>query len=192
MPSMRGVNTLNGNQMIEPRGVGSSESPEDFFEPLYPESTSLDAHLFLPAVRLFEDIVKEPKAAADSEMRKAEGQFDKIVDSILGNSFRNDSLPPLRLDEQYTPPRLIKRVKPDYPVEARLRRIEGTVILEATTDEHGIVKDIKVQRSIPALNQAAVEAVRQWIYEPMIINGRPRKVIFRVTVNFELTKPDKF
>jgi len=45
---------------------------------------------------------------------------------------------------------------------------------------------VKVLRSIPLLDQAAIDAVRQWQYEPMIINGRPRGVIFTVTVTFKL------
>ena len=45
---------------------------------------------------------------------------------------------------------------------------------------------MKILRSIPLLDQAAIDAVRQWVYEPMIINGRPRGVIFTVTVRFTL------
>jgi protein TonB len=45
---------------------------------------------------------------------------------------------------------------------------------------------MKVLRSIPLLDQAALDAVRQWVYEPMVINGRPRGVIFTVTVTFKL------
>jgi len=62
------------------------------------------------------------------------------------------------------------------------------VILEATTDEYGRVKHVKVLRSIRLLDPAAIEAVKQWMYEPMIINGRPRAVIFRVTVTFNLLR----
>ncbi|MCK4336486.1 MAG: energy transducer TonB, partial [Candidatus Aminicenantes bacterium] len=45
---------------------------------------------------------------------------------------------------------------------------------------------VKILRSIPLLDQAAFDAVRQWVYEPMVINGRPRSVIFTVTVIFKL------
>lgn len=77
-------------------------------------------------------------------------------------------------------------VAPIYPEIARQARIEGIVIIEATTDIYGRVIDVKVLRSIPLLDQAAIDAVRQWVYEPMIINGRPRPVIFTVTVRFQL------
>ncbi|MBP1770759.1 MAG: transport protein TonB, partial [Candidatus Aminicenantes bacterium] len=65
-------------------------------------------------------------------------------------------------------------------------RVEGIVIVEATTDVYGRVTGVKVLRSIPLLDQAAIDAVRQWVYEPMILNGRPRPVVFTVTVRFQL------
>jgi protein TonB len=64
--------------------------------------------------------------------------------------------------------------------------VGGVVIFEATTDVYGRVIGVKVLRSIPLLDQAAVDAVRQWVYEPMVINGRPRPVVFTVTVTFQL------
>ena len=84
------------------------------------------------------------------------------------------------------PPRLVKRVDPVYPEIARQARIHGAVKLEATTDVYGRVRDVRVLESIPLLDQAAMDAVRQWIYEPMVINGCPRSVTFNVTVRFVL------
>jgi len=84
------------------------------------------------------------------------------------------------------PPKLIKKVEPLYPEIARQARVEGIVIIEATTDIYGRVASVKILRSIPLLDQSAVDAVRQWVYEPMVINGKPRGVIFVVTVTFTL------
>jgi len=84
------------------------------------------------------------------------------------------------------PPKLIKKVEPLYPEIARQARVEGIVIIEATTDIYGRVASVKILRSIPLLDQSAVDAVRQWLYEPMVINGKPRGVIFVVTVTFKL------
>jgi protein TonB len=83
-------------------------------------------------------------------------------------------------------PKLLKRVEPDYPEIAQQARVQGTVILEATTDVYGRVVSVKILRSVPLLDGAAIDAVRRWIYEPMVINGRPRGVTFTVTVRFEL------
>ena len=93
--------------------------------------------------------------------------------------------PPIRALGDIKPPRLIKTVKPVYPQEAKDEGIEGVVIVEAETDIYGRVKRVKVLRSIPALDHAAIDAVKQWVYEPMIVNGEPREVIFTVTVQFQ-------
>lgn len=114
--------------------------------------------------------------------------FKSVVRGALIRLIESDSNMPVRLEGQFIPPKPINRVKPRYPLKARQARVEGVVILEAATDEFGRVKHVKVLRSIRSLDQAAVEAVKQWIYEPMIINGRPRSVIFKVTVNFILER----
>jgi TonB family protein len=84
------------------------------------------------------------------------------------------------------PPKLIKEVDPVYPEIARQVWVEGVVILEAKTDEYGNVVDVRVLRSIPLLDQAAIDAVRKWKYEPLVVDGKPRKVLFTVAVRFAL------
>jgi protein TonB len=92
----------------------------------------------------------------------------------------------IRAIGEVKPPKLVRRVEPDYPEMARLARVQGVVILEATTDVYGRVTAVRVLKSAPLLDEAAVGAVRQWIYEPLVINGRPRPVTFSVTVRFVL------
>ena len=84
------------------------------------------------------------------------------------------------------PPRLVKSVDPVYPEEAKKKKISGIVILEARTSETGDVEGVLVLRSVPGLDEAAIAAVKQWKYEPMLINGKPQKVVFTVTVRFML------
>ena len=93
---------------------------------------------------------------------------------------------PVRAIGETKPPRFIKQVDPIYPEVAKKARIEGVVILEVETDIYGRVQNTKILRSIPLLDQAAIDAVRQWVYEPLIISGKPRGVIFTVTVRFTL------
>ena len=93
---------------------------------------------------------------------------------------------PVRAGGEIRAPRLIRRVDPLYPELARQARVGGVVIVEAVTDVYGRVQTVRVLRSIPLLDQAAIDAVRQWVYEPMLINGKPRGVIFTVTVTFKL------
>jgi len=92
----------------------------------------------------------------------------------------------VRMIGDLTPPKLLRMVGPVYPEIARRARAEGVVILEATTDLDGRVSNIKVLRSIPLLDQAAIECLKQWVYEPKIIDGKPRKAVFTVTVRFSL------
>lgn len=95
---------------------------------------------------------------------------------------------PLRIMSEIERPKMIKQVDPVYPQIARQARVGGTVIVEATTDIYGRVDDVKILRSIPLLDQAAVDAVKQWVYEPFLVNGKPREVSFIVAVPFDLEK----
>ncbi len=94
-------------------------------------------------------------------------------------------------DEKVKPPKLVKEVKPVYPDKAAKAGVEGVVIMEATTDTYGRVAAVKVLRGIPLLDQAAIDAVKQWVYEPMVIDGKPRPMVFTVTVRFALDKDKK-
>ena len=60
------------------------------------------------------------------------------------------------------------------------------MIIEATIGADGRVRDTRVLRSVPLLDDAALSAVRQWEYEPTLLNGKPVAVIMTVTVNFRL------
>lgn len=86
------------------------------------------------------------------------------------------------------PPKLIRRIAPQYPIAAKKARIEGKVIISAVTDIYGKVTELQVMEGHPLLRGAAVQAVRQWIYEPYIIRGIPKPVQFRVTVHFQFTR----
>jgi TonB family protein len=83
-------------------------------------------------------------------------------------------------------PRKLVHVPPTYPPEALQARVQGTVILECAIGPDGRVTGMEVKRGNPLLDDAAREAVRQWVYEPTRINGVPVPVVMTVTVNFEL------
>ncbi len=109
------------------------------------------------------------------------GVVGSVLEKVVGRPEE-----PVIAQGQMRPPKLFKKVAPIYPEIAREAHIEGPVVIEATTDIYGRVVSWKVLHSIPLLDQAALDAVRQWIYEPLIINGKPRGVIFTVTVRFQL------
>ncbi|MBA7702723.1 hypothetical protein ES703_111493 [subsurface metagenome] len=85
------------------------------------------------------------------------------------------------------PPKLIKKVDPIYPAEARKEGISGVVLLSVRSDEQGNIVGVKIVKSPhELLSKASVEAVKQWKYEPMLIKGKPMPIIFTVTMTFKL------
>lgn len=83
-------------------------------------------------------------------------------------------------------PEAIKRVAPRYPDLAREAGVDGTVLVQALVDKSGRVRDVKVQKSVPMLDQAAIEAVKQWTFKPALSNNKPVAVWVAVPVKFSL------
>jgi TonB family protein len=84
-------------------------------------------------------------------------------------------------------PRKVKDVPPRYPDIAKLAGVQGVVILECLITPEGKVANVRVLRGIPLLDEAALEAVRQWEYTPTLLDDVPVRVIMTVTVNFRLS-----
>jgi len=90
---------------------------------------------------------------------------------------------PVRVGGNSMPPKT-KDVRPVYPPEAKKARAEGMVIIEVTLTSEGRVQDARILRGIPLLDQAALDCVRQWEYEPTVLKGVPVPVVMTVTVRF--------
>ena len=130
-----------------------------------------------------------------------DGQPSAALDPVLQNILRK-AMPqppppqmskagqPLRIRPggNVIPPKLIYQPKPDYPQLARMARIEGAVELEAVISKEGTIEELKVLRGHPLLVKAALEAVRQWRYQPTLLNGEPIEVVTEITVNFRLAE----
>jgi protein TonB len=84
------------------------------------------------------------------------------------------------------PPRKIKDVKPAFPQRALSERAHGTIVIEATIGADGKVEQATVVHSIATLDQAALDAVRQWEYMPSLVNGIAVAVVMLVVVNFTI------
>jgi TonB family protein len=84
-------------------------------------------------------------------------------------------------------PKKIRNVPPTYPPDARRLGVQGAVVLECVISPSGDVTDVRVMRSVPLLDAAAVEAVRQWRYTPTLLEGKAVPVIMTVTVNFTIS-----
>ena len=93
----------------------------------------------------------------------------------------------VRVGGQIRPPTQVRKVNPVYPAEAQAARVQGVVILEAVIGPDGRVQDARILRSIPLLDQAALDAVRLWEYTPTLLNGAPVPIIMTVTVQFTLS-----
>jgi TonB family protein len=109
--------------------------------------------------------------------------------NITGGSAAAGGAMPVRVGGNIKAPVQISKVAPVYPLIAQSARVSGVVILETTIGVTGTVTDVRVLRSVPLLDQAAIDAVRQWLYEPTFLNGVPTPVIMTVTVTFTLPEP---
>jgi protein TonB len=92
-----------------------------------------------------------------------------------------------RVGEQIRQPTKTKHVAPIYPPIAQFARVQGVVIIEATIGSDGKVQGAKVLRSVPLLDQAALDAVKQWEFTPTVLDGVRVPVIMTVTVQFTLS-----
>jgi len=94
---------------------------------------------------------------------------------------------PVRIGGQINSPALIKRVEPKYPDIAAAAKLTGLVIVEALVNESGAVESVKTLRSPSVfLEKAAVEALKQWQYSPLVLDGVAMSFVLTVTFNFSV------
>lgn len=111
-----------------------------------------------------------------------------VVGGVLGGVLGGDmpSEPPVFVSGKNVP-KLIKQVRPEYPQEAFMAHIQAVVIVEAVTDIYGRVSRARIISGPPVFNEAALAAVKQWLYEPYIVDGIPRPIYFTVSITFGFT-----
>jgi protein TonB len=111
-----------------------------------------------------------------------------VIGGVLGGVA--DLLPPVepvRVGGEIREPAKIRHVAPAYPDVAIRANVQGSVVLECTVSPMGKVTTVTVVRGVPLLNEAAMAAVKQWIYTPTLRDGVPVPVIMTVTVRFGLS-----
>jgi len=112
------------------------------------------------------------EAAAAKAKAAAEARAKLMTTAVrVGGAIRN--------------PVKVKDVAPEYPPVAKSARVGGVVQLQATIGPDGKVADAEVVKSVPLLDQAALDAVRQWEYKPTLVKGVPVPVIVNIAVNFK-------
>jgi TonB family protein len=138
--------------------------------------------------------LSQPNSSADSSTDAP------VLASLTGNEVAATStlsgildpntatVPDLRLpiSQGVTGGKLRKRVNPAYPPMARSMNLEGVVVLEATVKKDGSIENLKVVKGPPVLGVAAMAAVRQWRYEPFMLNNEPVSVQTSIQIEFKL------
>jgi len=112
------------------------------------------------------------------------GQVGGVPGGVLGGVIGGTGTGPVLDYDQ--PPRPIKLTKPQYPQEAFIKKIEGTVIVEILIDATGRVIRARVIQSVPMLDKAAVQTVYQWVFSPAIKRGQPVATIANAPVAFRI------
>jgi TonB family protein len=124
------------------------------------------------------------KAVADALAGKERADAIAAKEKAAAAARAKAKLAAVRVGGQIKPPIKINDVQPVYPAIARSARVGGLVTIEAMIGPDGNVMDATVVRSIPLLDQAALDAVQQWVYAPTLLNGVPVPVLVTVTINF--------
>jgi protein TonB len=138
----------------------------------------------------------EPEETTASAIDTPGGVPGGLPDGVVGGTGLLPTVPvppppppptqPLPVGGKIKEPAKLRHVPPIYPTIAQQARIEGMVIIEAIIGVDGRVKEARVLRSRPFLDEAALDAVKQWTFTPTLLNGVPVPVKMTVTVNFQL------
>jgi protein TonB len=126
------------------------------------------------------------KAAADALAAKEQAEAIAAKEKAEAEAREQEKAAAVRVGGKIRPPTKIKDVTPVYPAAAKSAKVAGVVIVEATIGANGKVIAAKVLRSVPMLDEAALDAVRQWEFTPTLLNGKPVPVVMTVTINFKL------
>lgn len=157
------------------------------------QPTAVPDSAFRAPIEIPEVVVPEEPALDLGTSEGVEGGVEGgvpggVVGGIVGGLAEAVPTPPriLRIGGNVKPPRLLHRVEPVYPPVARQARIAGKITIDAIVGQDGRVRETRVVSGAPLLSEAAVEAVRQWRYEPQLLNGVPVDFELLVTVTFVL------
>lgn len=117
-----------------------------------------------------------------AELARLNAEMARIEQQMVAPSGRI----PLRIAPGVPGPRVIQQTRPVYTQEAMAARSEGTVVLEVLVDERGFVPEARVIRSIPLLDESALNTIKQWRFTPTLLNGEPVPVLVQVEMQFTL------
>jgi TonB family protein len=113
------------------------------------------------------------------------------VDALAAGDEHRPSQPngPVNVRPDIMQVQVVHKVPPVYPEDAKKKRIQGKVLLDAIIGKTGEVENLKVISGEPMLQQSSLDAVRQWTYKPFLLNGAPVEVKTTITVIYTLGMP---
>lgn len=123
-----------------------------------------------------------PVAPANGGSTGVAGALANATEANAATSTRPTG--PIRLSAGIVAGMLLNKPNPVYPAEARMKHVQGSVILYAIISKTGTIEDLKVISGPDLLRDAAVDAVSRWTYMPYILDGSPAEVETSITVNF--------
>jgi len=159
--------------------------------PKAPPKVEVQPQGFVAPIEVPTEIV--PEEALDLGIEGAPGGVEGgvpggVVGGVVGGLPQAPPPPArvVRIGGQLVAPRKVRDVQPVYPDLAVQSRVSAVVILEARVDTRGHVKTVTVIKGHPLFDDAALAAVKQWRYQPLLLNGEPTEFILTVTVLFNL------
>jgi TonB family protein len=151
------------------------EIDTDVFDRLTAEVQAFDEHLHVMLMRQGSGVT------VDIAPRPA-------VPNYMSRLAARPASTPIKVSGNVQQAKLIRQTRPVYPPEAKIARVQGLVRMNAVIGREGEVKNLELVSGPPELTPAAMDAVRQWVYEPTRLNGEAVEVMTQIDVNFTLAK----
>jgi TonB family protein len=184
-----------GGSLYDPAGAAVPNAKASIYNPdtalKLEATTSADGKFVFESLPAGQYILSVEKPGFPKLYREFSVEADATLERglMLGTPVGHPAARPekLRIGGEAAQANLIKKIQPLYPPSAKAARLQGTVQLETEISAEGVPQDIRVVSS-PSddLTQSALEAVRQWRYSPVLLNGDPIPVITTVIVNYTL------
>lgn len=176
-PTVRGVKFISGDDELAPFAKDLESVP---FPDTFPEAT--DLKLLRRARLACTHSSPDCRLQMISSVNVPTEEIAVSVPSVAGELGR------VRVGGNVQAARIVNKVQPVYPAAARQGRIEGVVRLHVIIAKDGTITQMEVVSGHPLLQQAALDAVRQWVYQPTLVNGKPVEVDTTIDVIFQLNR----
>ncbi len=175
-----------------PAPANHSNSPRPFSErPLFRLSAGTNPRPLQPAAEFTVDA--PPSLGSDIGIGGSTNMLGRFIPNVVAAPPPKPALEiekpagsPLSVGGDVQMAKLVRKVIPEYPLLARSARISGVVRLIGIVGKDGAIRNLQLVSGHPMLARAALEAVRQWIYKPTLLNGQPVEVIAPIEVSFTL------